>query len=268
MLDEEQLVDRLYQIDEIIRPTDRIAVLTLDRSLDAKPGQFIMLTIPEIGQKPISISQTHPLELAVKFAGPFTKQVYDLEPGADVLVRGPIGSGVFPVDGLLGNVYLIGGGMGTSPLRLLAKNLVYKGKNVESFLGAGNGREILFGDDFEVVGKVHVSTDDGSKGYHGTIVNLLRTERLSPNSSVAICGPERMIVAVVDLLMGLGFDSTQIYLSLERYMKCGMGICGNCESDGYRVCQDGPVFPYSFIEKNLPSFGLYRRNKTGTLVII
>jgi len=268
MLKEDQLVDRLYHVDEIVKPTGDIAILTLDTDLEAEPGQFVMLTIPEVGQKPISISQTHPLELSVKNVGEFTSNVYNLESGDDVLVRGPIGSGIFPVDGFPRDVYLISGGMGVAPLRFLADRLYGTGRNVNTFLGAGTRSEILFRKEFERIGEVHVSTDDGSKGYHGTVVDLLRTRQLNPKSSVAVCGPERMMVAATELLLEQGFNTNEIYLSLERRVKCGMGLCGNCEVNGYSVCQDGPVFSYSFILENMSDFGRYKRDATGAIISI
>ena len=270
MLNEEQLVDRLYHVDRIVKPTGDIAILTLDGHLEVepKPGQFVMFTIPSVGQKPISVSQSDPLELAVKNVGKFTREVYNLEPSADVLVRGPIGSGVFPTDDFLGDVYLIGGGMGIAPLRFLANKLYDTDRSVNIFLGAGTQDEILFRKELERAGEVHISTDNVSEGYHGTVVDLLRSQNLNPNSSAAICGPEKMMVAAAELLTQQGFNPDEIYLSLERRVKCGMGLCGSCEIGGYLVCQDGPVFSYSFIEEHLPSFGLYKRDSTGRRVPI
>jgi len=207
------------------------------------------------------------LELAVKSVGEFTREVYNLESGDDVLVRGPIGSG-FLIDDFLRDVYLIVGGMGVAPLRFLADSLYNIGRNAETFLGAGTQDEILFRKKLERVGKVHVSTDDGSEGYHGTVVDLIRSQDLTPNSSVAICGPERMMVAAAELLVEKGFNPNEIYLSLERRVKCGMGLCGNCEIGGYLICQDGPVFPYSFILENMPDFGRYKRDATGRTISI
>jgi len=267
MLNEQELVDKLFHVYGIVRPNKDIALITLDKDLEAKPGQFIMLTIPQVGQKPFSIAQTNPLQIAVKSVGPFTESVYNLKPGEDVLVRGPIGNG-FPVDDFSKDVYLLGGGMGVASLRFLADSLYDSSKNVSTFLGAGTQNEILFRRDFKRVGEVHVSTDDGSEGYHGTVVDLLRSQDLTPKSSVAICGPERMMVATIELLRNLGFNTDQIYLSLERRVKCGMGLCGNCEIGGYLVCQDGPVFSYSFILENMPDFGKYHRDATGKRVQI
>ena len=268
MLKEEQLVDRLYHVKEIVRPTGNIAILTLDTGLDAKPGQFVMLTIPYVGQKPFSVSQNYPLQLAIKAIGYFTRRVYNLEPGDEVLIRGPIGQGVFPVDDFSKNVYLIGGGMGVVPLRLLARFLYGTSHNVKSFLGARTRDEILFREDFKRVGEVYTSTDDGSEGLRGTVVDLLRSQELNPDSTVALCGPERMMVSVCSLLLNLGFKPEEIFLALERYVKCGVGLCGSCGIGGYLLCQDGPVFPYSFIRENMPDFGKYRRDSSGRRVPI
>jgi dihydroorotate dehydrogenase electron transfer subunit len=227
-----------------------------------------MLTIPEVGQKPFSISQNEPLELLIKSIGDFTKAVYKLKVGDDVLIRGPIGKGIFPIHDFSRNVYLIGGGTGVASLRLLTKSLNGNNHTVTSFLGARTKGEILFKEDFKRVGKVHVSTDDGSEEFHGTVLDLLKSKELEPDSSVALCGPEKMMVSVSDYLTKLEFDPERIYLSLERMVKCGMGICGACEIGGYSFCQDGPVFSYSFIRENMPDFGRWKRDASGRRVPI
>jgi len=140
------------------------------------------------------------------------------------------------------------------PLRFLAE----KNPNSEILVGGKTKEDVLFREELKRYGTLSVSTEDGSLGYKGFVTDLIKRKQ---NNWYAICGPERMIKVAAEKIN----DPENIYVSLERYMKCGIGVCGSCSMSGYRVCTDGPVFQYSVI-KDAEHFGLKKRVKSGRLV--
>lgn len=249
--------DEPYRVVDVQKPANDYAIVTLEflnRELNKpQPGQFVMFTIPSkerdkppIGQCPISISQPYPLEVAVKSVGSRTEAIINLQPRDEVLIRGPLGKGVFPVGRFTSPVYLIGGGVGLAPLRCLANTLKgIGGFDVTTFIGARSSDRLLFERDFQRVGRVYVATDDGSKGMRGWIDKLLEehTGELQREGTVALCGREPMMLQVLSIIRG-NFPSSNIYLTMERRIDCGAGLCGHCDFGGYRICVDGPVISY------------------------
>ncbi|MEM5792999.1 MAG: hypothetical protein QXY45_01395 [Candidatus Aenigmatarchaeota archaeon] len=238
------------------------------------PGQFVMLTIPgddnqpPKDQIPLSISYPSPLQFAVKVVGDGTRALSQRRVGEDVLVRGPLGRG-YPIEEFNSNcpVYLIGGGIGLSPLRYLAYRLKERGFDITTFMGARSSDRLLFSEDFEKCGRVYTCTDDGSGGMRGWLPELLESHSsdLDRSAIVAVCGNERMMVQVLTVIQEF-FDPKNVYLALERDMKCGMGICGSCDFGGYRLCVDGPVVSYQQILSNpgmSTDFGRFGRDTTG-----
>ena len=214
-----------------------------DRAIPSQPGQFMMVWLPRQGEKPFTLS--YPNAVTVKMAGAFTKKMAALRAGDQIGLRGPLGQGYPP----LNRPALIGGGVGIAELRLLAL-----ASEAPSFvLGGRTADEILFHEEFRELGPVHVATEDGSMGIKGLVTDLLPVDA----ESYAVCGPERMMAACLPRLPG---DRT--YLALERYMKCAVGLCGQCSCSGWRVCTDGPVFPASSVSR-MADFGERRRAKSG-----
>ena len=217
--------------------------LFFDREVKCAPGQFMMVWLPRLGEKPFTLS--YPNAITVKRAGPFTEQLAALEPGDPIGLRGPLGRG-YP---LMRRPALIGGGVGIAELRLLA----LASEKPIFVLGGRTAEEILFHEEFRKLGPVHVATEDGSLGAQGLVTSLLPVQA----PAYAVCGPERMMAACMGLL-----PPERTYLAIERYMKCAVGLCGQCTCSGWRVCVDGPVFPGTWV-REMEDFGRRRRAKSG-----
>jgi dihydroorotate dehydrogenase electron transfer subunit len=238
---------------------------------EAKPGQFAMVGLENGGEKPFSFSGKNSITVK-KIAGKpeiktFTERMSELKEKDSLIIRGPLGKGfeVYHSDYLS-----IGGGFGlTSPRFQLME---YGNGDTRTFAGGKTAADIIFRKDFGEFSKLHIATEDGSTGYHGTVVDLLKeTAEKQPEelkaSKYLICGPEKMMAAAAEFLESIGVDAEDIKCSIERYMKCGMGLCGGCSCGGYRVCVDGPVFPYSVLKES-KHFGKSKRAKSGRLVDI
>jgi len=229
---------RAYRIERVIQETPFTRSLVLRGRMAAAPGQFVMAWLPDLDEKPFSISAVEPLMLTIDRVGPFTEAMHALQPGDRLWLRGPFGRGfTLTSDPLL----LIGGGCGAAPLHLLACEA--RTCKVDVVLGARSAERLFFQDRFARLGcAVYVATDDGSTRVAGTSVDLARhllsQSVLHPNAIYA-CGPEPMLEAVYRLARSYALPCQ---LSYEAYMRCGIGVCGSCSVGGCLVCRDGPVF--------------------------
>jgi len=245
---------QMVEILDVAFDTSEHRTFTLDIEVDARPGQFCMLWLPCINEKPMSLSATEgKVQVTVKKLGQFTTRMFMMDAGDKIGFRGPYGKGFELV---AGDVCLVGGGCGIAPLRPLAKKL--KG---DALISAKNAGSLLFADHFASQGfAVHQATDDGSAGEKAFAHELFgKLVEDSDYSCVYCCGPEPMMEAVHNICQSRGLESQ---LSLERYMKCGIGICGSCSLSGLRVCKEGPVF--SGKELSATEFGSYSRDATGS----
>lgn len=270
----------IYTITKIDDEAKDAKTFKSDKNMDSRPGHFVMAWLPGISENPFSVSYSRPFGITVKKVGDensFTSKLFELEVGDKIWVRGPYGNrfprhaGEVP-DGIIAgigdhtnNAYLIAGGTGAIPLAYLSENLRIYGFHTTVFLGARTRDEIIFEDRFTRSSEeLHVSTDDGSSGYKGFVTDLFadfyREYTIKSNSLFYICGPEKMMKDAAEKAMKFT-EPKNIFLSLERYMKCGNGVCGSCEINGYRVCSDGPVFSYEQISGG--DFGKYARTKSG-----
>lgn len=243
------------EVVDVRKENKDVTTLFFDKSFNAAPGQFGMFWLAGKGQKPMSFSYDN--GITVKNLGPFTQSLSGLEPGDKISVDGPLGRG-FSVSG--GSVILMGGGFGAAPLRFLAQRCAEKGTKVTTLLGYRTLDDVIFDDEFRKYGDVYVATEDGSCGEKGLVTCLFNAVGLDFDMGYC-CGPERMLVAMKEYIG----DSFHLQLSLERYMKCGIGLCGSCEIDGLLVCKDGPVFDSSQLGE---SFGKMKRDKSGKLIPI
>lgn len=251
---------RVVPIREIRIESRRVRTFVLDMSLpEAQPGQFVMLWLPGVDEKPISVASPDPLTLTVARVGPFSTALHQVRKGDRVGVRGPFGRGfhLLPDRPAL----LIGGGYGVAPLYFLACQAVRQEIPTTVVVGARRANDLIYIDRFQALGVERViATDDGSAGQRNTAVGAaLEAARRDPSPAVYACGPEPMLVAILRLCQEYSLPGQ---LSVERYMKCGFGLCGQCALDGMLVCLDGPVFS---AEQLLPltEFGRFRRNPTG-----
>lgn len=240
---EAALLRSVFRVLENRRESAWTRTIFFDGEIASQPGQFMMVWLPGQGEKPFTLS--YPNAFTLKKAGAFTEKLASLRPGDCIGLRGPLGRG-YPS---LERPALIGGGVGIAELRLLAH-----ASNAPCFvLGGRTADEILFYEEFRKLGPVRVATEDGSLGQKGLVTDLLPVEA----GSYAVCGPEKMMAACLSKL-----PVSQTYLAIERYMKCAVGLCGQCSCSGWRVCVDGPVFPASDVAR-MADFGKRRRAKSG-----
>ena len=230
---------RPYRIVEVRVENPTVRTLVLEGKLDAAPGQFVMAWLPGLDEKPFSPSGVAPLAITVQRVGPFTTALHALVPGDRVWLRGPFGRGFALCEGPL---LLVCGGCGAAPLYYLAGLARRAGREVHVVLGARTGTGLFFQERYAALGcTVHLATDDGSVGYHGTTIDLsasLLGEGIAMDTVYA-CGPEPMLDALYLLAQDHGLPCQ---LSYEAYMRCAIGVCGSCAVGGCLVCRDGPVF--------------------------
>ncbi|MEA3345923.1 MAG: dihydroorotate dehydrogenase electron transfer subunit [Chloroflexota bacterium] len=216
----------------------RTKTFVLDAAVEATPGQFVMLWLPRLDEKPFSLVGDDPLTVTITRVGPFTQAVHELRVGDRLWWRGPLGHG-FQIEGQ--RLLLVGGGYGAAPLVFLARRAVALGCEVTAALGASTADELLLGDSFYDLGvEVLITTEDGSTGQRGVVTDLVETLLAKEQADFLYgCGPEGMLTSLEELGRRYGIPTQ---LSWEAYIRCGMGLCGSCERDGKLVCQDGPVF--------------------------
>ncbi|MCF7807237.1 MAG: dihydroorotate dehydrogenase electron transfer subunit [Candidatus Marinimicrobia bacterium] len=234
-----------------------------DSGLKAAPGQFIMLTVFGQGEKPFSLLDAGPtsFSLTVKRLGAFTQELFTLKEGDLVSVRGPYGKSFSKSPG---RVLMVGGGFATPPLKFLAKKLRNSGVDyLVNINGARTADDLLYVDDFqELCDRSLIATDDGSQGHKGTSVDIMRDVLTEDNfDKIYISGPERMVDAAVPVARE---NNIPFEVNLERYMKCGVGICGSCVMDptGLILCMEGPILDGETLSA-VDDFGVAHRDKTG-----
>ncbi|MBI4815645.1 MAG: FAD/NAD(P)-binding protein [Deltaproteobacteria bacterium] len=248
------------------RDTVDTFTLTLEGPAEFAPGQFNMLWAFGAGEVPISISgdpaDRGSLVHTIRSVGGITRALERLEVGNTVGVRGPFGRG-WPVDfARHHDVVIVAGGIGLAPLRpvvlhVLAHRDEYE--RVAIVVGARTPGDLLFVDDltrwrsrFDTRVRVAVDRADRSwRGHVGLVTKLLPGLDVAPDAVAFVCGPEVMMRFVARELQQKGLDGSRICVSMERNMKCAVGVCGHCQLGRSFVCKDGPVFTYSELEPRL-----------------
>lgn len=231
-------------------------VLVLDGSIDAIPGQFVFLWMPGIGEKPFSLALNDPITLLIKKVGPVSSSLASLREGDAILLRGPYGNGYIPK----GHVTLVGGGSGVAPIHFIAK--IFRELVTSIFIGGKTASDLPLYEELCGLADVKVSTEDGSLGARSMVTDILNLTE--SNGEFFNCGPEPMLVRAAEMESKVT-SPEKIFCALERYTKCGVGICGSCAIDGLRLCVDGPVFQYSTLKKSI-DFGKYKRRPSGRRV--
>lgn len=260
---------------EVIEETPNIKSFRLVLNDEAKmqsfsfqPGQVGQLSLFGAGESTFVINSSPTrmdyLQFSVMRVGEVTTRLHQLRPGDQVGVRAPLGK-AFPVEDMKGkNILFIGGGIGMAPLRTLFTYMLDKRedfKDITLLYGARTPNDLTYQAELpDWLGRDDVNTvlciDNEYPGWEhkvGLIPNILLEMNPSPENTVAItCGPPIMIKFTLQALKKLGFEDEQIITTLEKRMKCGVGICGRCNIGTKYVCQDGPVFTYAQL-KELPS---------------
>jgi len=234
----------------------------------AKPGQFLMLWIPGVDEIPLSIlnAEDGQVSVAVKAVGDATRHLHKMEKGELLGVRGPFGNSFTESRG---RVLLVGGGTGTAPLLFLAKHLATKADKLSFVIGARTRAELIYLNDLTNICSEETvigTTEDGSFG-----IQCLATEPLEDLvdkmnfNMIYTCGPEQMMRKVYDIAEK---HKIAMEASLERLMRCGIGLCGSCVIGKYRVCRDGPVFNLSQLSEVKDEFGYSKLGFDGNVIPI
>jgi len=252
---------------------DLADVFTLEIALESgevapfAPGQFNMLQIFGVGEVPISFSgdpaeQDHLIH-TIRAVGPVSKALTELGPGDALGLRGPFGVGWPMAEAAGQDVVIITGGLGLAPLRPALYQLLAERERyglIVLLYGTRSPEQILYRDELEewrrrldmdiVITVDHADTD--WRGHVGVVPALIPHATFDPLHSIAlVCGPEIMMRYSIMALLDAGLKEDNIWLSMERNMKCAVGFCGHCQVGPVFVCKDGPVFRYDRIRQLL-----------------
>ena len=250
--------------------TFRVEAVGGGKCFEHMPGQCAMLSIPGVGEAMFSITSSPTVkdyqEFSIKKCGCLTEWLHQMDAGQQITIRGPYGK-PFPVDDELKgkDLLFIAGGVGLAPLHSVINYVLDKRENygkVDIVYGSRSKDDLL--DLPEIQSSwmdpkndmnVHLTIDRAQEGWDGHVAfvpTYVKELGFDPNKTVLVCGPPIMIKFVLQALMELGFEKTQIYTTMELRMKCGVGKCGRCNIGDKYVCKDGPVFRFDELGE-LPS---------------
>ncbi len=233
--------------------------------LDYQPGQILEVGLFGYGEIPLGIASSPSrtdgtFDIVIRILGKVSKALGSLNAGDTMTIRGPLGNG-FPVDEFKGkDVLIVAGGIGLCPVRSMIQYILdYREEFGEFtlFFGTRTPSELLFEDDLETwrcsscmsYMETVDSPDQAWSGNVGVITTLFpKVDTITPDTRVIVCGPPIMYKFVIGELDKLGIPRSNVYVDLERRMKCGVGKCGHCQINDKYVCMDGPVFRFSEIE--------------------
>jgi NAD(P)H-flavin reductase len=268
----EPTLPRPFRITSRVLETDDTFTVELVASDDGPPmsfmpGQFTMAYAHGVGEVPLSISgdpaTPEVLTHTIRAVGAVTNALFRLQVGDDVGIRGPYGVG-WPMDTMFGSdVLIVAGGIGLAPVRPAIRqvlgarddyqsvSIVYGSRTPDDLLYQGELHE--WKSRFDVNVQVTVDRDAPSwAGDVGVVTPLINRLAFEPGNTIAIlCGPEIMMRVVAKDLRSRGISPTDIYVSLERNMKCAVGFCGHCQFGSSFVCKDGPVVSYDTVADRL-----------------
>lgn len=253
---------QIVPLTDVVTEVHHTKTYRFRADLDTKPGQFVMMWIPRHDELPMAVSYLgDPKGVTVRDYGDATHELaIKAKSGMLVGVRGPYGN-AFAIEGK--RALAVAGGVGIASVIAAIEAFPASGKEVVTAFGARSKDEFTFLDRVRRAGPVHLATDDGTAGHHGFVTEvakkLMDVEKFD---MVLTCGPEIMMKIVVDAATARGVPAQA---SLERYMKCGIGICDACAIDDRLVCYDGPIFWGHDLVKS-EEFGHWRRDITGRRV--
>jgi NAD(P)H-flavin reductase len=248
------------RIVSVRQETADVTTLTVgdvdDPFLAGEPGQFAMIDIPSFPQLPISISRfgRDTIDFTIRAAGPATAALTGLGPRDEIGLRGPLGTS-WPIERAMGHdVVIVTGGIGLAPLRPLIDGLLAQRDRFDAirlYYGARTPADQLFQEELRgwaARGDIDVEltvdrAGNGWTGPVGVVTHLFDHATWDGSRSLAfVCGPERMMEATVNELEGRGLAPDRVFVTLERHMQCGIGLCGHCQMGRLFACKDGPVF--------------------------
>lgn len=263
------MVPRRFVITHVRQDTRDTFTLLLDPSDGGPPltfqaGQFTMLHAFGVGEVPISISgdpaRPAPLEHTIRNVGAVTRALVEARPGTQIGVRGPFGASWSVDDAAGGDVVFVTGGIGLAPLRPAILDVLARRERYGKVLllyGSRTPDDILYGHEMHRWAdlndvNVQMTVDNAPYGYKGRVgfvTELISRAGFDPRRAWAfVCGPEGMMRAAAGALTQRGIAPAHVRLSMERSMKCGIGLCGHCQLREIFVCVDGPVLDYARLE--------------------
>jgi len=248
-------------------PTIKTFIFRPEEPLGFLAGQFMLLTIPGVGEAAFTPSSdpkvAETIEFTIMKAGSVTARIHELAEGDEVGLRGPYGK-PYPIKDYHGKeIYVVGGGVGLAPLRALLFALnheIDRLKKIEVRFGARSPQDLIYKHALEDWKKrrntnIIISVDSAGpewKGNVGLVTTILKERDVEVKNAVAVvCGPPIMMKFVNTRLLDMGFAPRDIYLSMEKNMSCGIGKCFHCNLGKYFACKDGPVFTWEQI-KDIP----------------
>ncbi len=252
---------------EILSITQETAIDWTFRVAFYKPvigGQFLEVSLPGVGEAPISISDYGPgwLDLTIRKVGRVTDAVFNRRPGEFLMARGPYGNGFVPEDFEGRKVVVIAGGTGLAPVRSLVRIFGLEKRHATAFellAGFKTPEDMLYRELFEEWRKafpVHLTVDRDAPGWNH-LVGLIPSHlqrfdfQMETQTQWVVVGPPMMMKFTTLALLEKGVSKERITVSFERNMSCGIGKCGHCKIDETYVCLEGPVFPYTKAEQLL-----------------
>lgn len=226
------------RVEKVVRHNSRVSTLYFNLNINSYPGQFVMLYLPDYEEIPLSLSS--PNSVTVKAVGETTQALINAHEGLRVGLRGAFGNPFSPSSKAL----IIAGGIGIAPMKYLYEFLQCLGAEVKVIYGEKTREDLIWLDEFE---DITITTEDGTAGIKGTVIEAVKQEDLESYSKIYACGSHEMLKNLSEVLKKAGVLHKAEF-SLERFMRCGIGVCGSCViKNGLRVCTDGPVFSASVI---------------------
>jgi NAD(P)H-flavin reductase len=266
------MVPQPFLVKEFVEETHDTFTLKLQsrngqKNFFFQPGQFNMLYIFGVGEVPVSISGNpdapQTLVHTIRAVGTVTKALRRIKAGETLGVRGPFGSS-WPVNQIAGkDILIVTGGIGLAPLRPAVYHILGQRNKIGKFVllyGARSPNDILYSEElnrwsgqFDLQVRVTVDKADHQwLGTVGVVTILIDKARVNPAKTIAmVCGPEIMMNFSIKELLNTGMKERDIFISMERNMKCAVGFCGHCQYGPNFICKDGAVFPYSHVKNFL-----------------
>ena len=262
----EELIPRVGVVTQIRQETPDVKTFRVvgtdgKKLFEHIPGQCAMLSVPGVGEAMISITSSPTveeyMEFSIKKVGVLTSWLHAMEPGQEILIRGPYGNG-FPVDTTFKgrDLLFIAGGIGLAPLHSVINyvrakrdnyghiDVVYGSRSKEDLVDlAEMQNEWMNEKDMNVYLTID-REEQGWDGHVGFVPNYVQELNFPTSETAIICGPPVMIYFTLQGLQKLGFTNSQVFTTMEMRMKCGIGKCGRCNIGDKYVCKDGPVFSF------------------------
>jgi dihydroorotate dehydrogenase electron transfer subunit len=251
-------------ITKITTDSPRVKSFFFKTDLDFQAGQFFMVWVPGVGERPLSAYKDgDTMILSVANVGTVSNAIHESKVEDSLRFRGPFGN-PFSLPEEKGSLIMVAGGYGIVPLAMIARQAKEAGFEPVILNGARTNVEALYQERMKEEGvAMELSTDDGSAGRKGYVHELLEEYLKTHEKPVRlfVCGPEVMENAVAQVCYKHDID---FQVSVERYMKCGVGVCGSCcvDSTGWRMCVEGPVISGEQL-KQITEFGKYHRGPSG-----